>query len=68
MDTSSTKLYGPKAGGSWPGVGTSLIGPAGSLAAILLYVGLSAVSAHYASSGNIDAFGVIKTAGSVITF
>ncbi len=30
LDTSTEVLYGPKAGGSWPATGTSLVGPAGA--------------------------------------
>ncbi len=29
LDTANTKLYGPKAGGAWPGTGLSLVGPIG---------------------------------------
>lgn len=29
IDTAASVLYGPKAGGAWPGTGVSLIGPAG---------------------------------------
>lgn len=64
-------MYGPKAAGTWPGTGTSLVGPAGpagSLAAILLYVGLAAGSINYTPEDSINNVGMIKTAGSVITF
>jgi hypothetical protein len=30
IDTAEDVLYGPKAGGTWPGTGTSLVGPAGT--------------------------------------
>lgn len=30
LNTATDVLYGPKAGGTWPGTGTSLIGPAGT--------------------------------------
>lgn len=30
IDTTNTRLYGPKAAGAWPGTYTSLIGPAGT--------------------------------------
>jgi hypothetical protein len=33
IDTSTTKLYGPKAGGTWP-AGVSLVGPAASLSLV----------------------------------
>ena len=31
IDTATAILYGPKASGAWPGVGTSLVGPAGAI-------------------------------------
>jgi hypothetical protein len=30
LDTATEVLYGPKAGGTWPGTGTSLVGPKGT--------------------------------------
>src|SRR6185437_9605298 len=33
VDTATNQLYGPKAGGAWPGSGISIVGPAGATGA-----------------------------------